>query len=148
MNSGRNSHVQFQSSLWQANKDNNGRDKVRARLPNESLWEKFAPTKKPHAFGCKRISLENGFCEQFNRPNVHLVDVNETPITEITPKGILTTGKEWEFDYVVCATGFDAITGGILLMNVQGRDGIRLQDKWKGGVKTFLGLTTSDFLNM
>jgi cation diffusion facilitator CzcD-associated flavoprotein CzcO len=134
--------------LERANKHQHRRDKVRARLPNKSLWEKFAPTKKPHAFGCKRISLENGFYEQFNRPSVHLVDVNETPITEVTPKGIRTSQKGREFDYVVCATGFDAITGGILLMNVQGRKGIRLQDKCKGGVKTFLGLSIGDFPNM
>jgi cation diffusion facilitator CzcD-associated flavoprotein CzcO len=146
MSSGR--YPQFRLSLWQANKVNNRRDKVRARLPNRTLWEKFAPTSKPHAFGCKRISLENGFYEHFSRPNVHLVDVNETQITEVTPKGIRTTEKEWEFDYVVCATGFDAITGGILLMNVQSRNGIKLQEKWKSGVKTFLGLSIGDFPNM
>lgn len=84
---------------------------------------------KPHAFGCKRISLENGFYELFGKSNVHLVDVNETPIIEVTPKGIRTSEKEWEFDIIVCATGFDAITGGILDMNVQGKDGLRLQDK-------------------
>jgi cation diffusion facilitator CzcD-associated flavoprotein CzcO len=135
-------------SLWQVDKDYDRRDKVQARLLNKNLWEQFAPTKKPHAFGCKRISLENGFYEQFDRPNVHLVDVNETPIAEFTPRGIRTTEKKWEFDYIVCATGFDAITGGILLMNVQGRNGVKLQDKWKDGVKTFLGLSISDFPNM
>ena len=88
------------------------RDKVRARLNDPYLKEKFAPTIKPHAFGCKRISLENGFYELFNRPNVHVVDVNETPIVEVTPAGIKTSEKEFDFDFVVCATGYDAITGG------------------------------------
>ena len=103
---------------------------------------------KPHAFGCKRISLENGFYELFNKPNVHLVDMNETPIEEVTPRGIRTSEKEWEFDYVVCATGFDAITGGILQMNIRGRDGLSLNDKWKDGVKTYLGMSVSGFPNM
>ncbi|CEJ92355.1 hypothetical protein VHEMI08011 [[Torrubiella] hemipterigena] len=124
------------------------RDKVRARLDDERLKDKFAPMEKPHAFGCKRVSLENGFYELFNKKNVHLVDVNETPITEVTPAGIKTTEKEWEFDYIVCATGFDAITGGILQMNVEGINGLKLKDKWMDGTKTFLGLSVADFPNM
>ena len=124
------------------------RQKVRSRLQSPRLQEKFAPEKKPHAFGCKRISLERGFYELFNRENVHLVDVNETPVVEVTPKGIKTSEKEWEFDYVVCATGFDAITGGILQMNVVGKDGLKLSDKWTGGVKTYMGLCISGFPNM
>lgn len=124
------------------------RDKVRARLPTETLRDKLAPIVKPHAFGCKRVSLENGFYEVFSRPNVHLVDMKETPITEITPRGIKTAEKEWDFDVIVCATGYDAITGGIVQMNVQGREGLKLQDKWRSGVRTFLGMSVSDFPNM
>ena len=101
------------------------------------------PTIKPHAFGCKRISLENGFYELFAQPNVHLVDMKQTPIAEITPKGIKTTEKEWEFDLIVCATGFDMITGGVLQMNVQGRGGLHLQEKWQSGVKTFVGMSVN-----
>jgi len=74
--------------------------------------------------------------------------MKETPIVEVTPKGIKTTEKEWEFDLVVCATGFDAVTGGILQMNIQGRNGLLLQDKWRNGVKTFVGMSVSDFPNM
>jgi cation diffusion facilitator CzcD-associated flavoprotein CzcO len=74
--------------------------------------------------------------------------MNDTPIQEITPKGIKTIDKEWEFDLIVCATGYDAVTGGILQLNVQGRDGLHLQDKWRGGVKTFVGMSVSDFPNM
>lgn len=124
------------------------RDKVRARLDSPRLKDKFAPMKKPHAFGCKRVSLENGFYELFNKPNVHLVDMNETPVIEITPNGIKTSEKEWEFDLVVCATGFDAVTGGILDMNVQGRGGIALRDFWRDGVKTNLGICVPSFPNM
>ena len=124
------------------------RDKVRARLPDRRLQDKFAPMTKPHALGCKRMSLENGFYELFTKPNVYLVDVNETPILEVTPKGIRTTEKEWEFDYVVCATGFDAITGGILQMNIHGEDGVKLSEKWRDGVRSFMGLTIGQFPNM
>ena len=76
------------------------------------------------------------------------MDVNETPVEEVTPRGIKTTEKEWDFDFVVCATGFDAVTGGILQMNVVGKDGVSLNDKWKDGVKTYLGLCVSGFPNM
>ncbi len=103
---------------------------------------------KPHAFGCKRVSLENGFYELFSKPSVHLVDVDETPVVEVTPNGIKTSEKEWEFDLVVCATGYDACTGGILAMNVQGQKGVHLQDKWESGIKTYFGMTVGDFPNM
>ena len=124
------------------------RDKTRARIHDPWVQEKLAPTVKVHPFGCKRISLENGYFELFNRPNVHLVDVNETPIEEVTPSGIKTTQKEWEFDYIVCATGFDAMTGGLLQMNVVGKDGITLKEKWREGCKTYLGMGVSGFPNM
>lgn len=104
--------------------------------------------KKPHAFGCKRVSLEDGFYELFNKSNVHLVDVKETPVVEITPNGIQTSDREWQFDLVVCATGFDAITGGILDMNIQGRCGVKLKDFWEDGVKTNLGMCVPSFPNM
>ncbi|CAL5362898.1 unnamed protein product [Camellia sinensis] len=125
------------------------RDKVRVRLDDERLKEKFAPTIKPHPFGCKRISLENGFYELFNKSNVHLVDLNENPVEEVISTGIRTTdGRVWEFDVVVCATGFDAITGGILDMNVTGRADIKLKDYWTGGIKTNMGICVPNFPNM
>jgi len=103
---------------------------------------------KPHAFGCKRISLENGFYELFNRANVHLVDVNKTPVIEVTPKGIMTVEKEWEFDIVVCATGYDAVTGGLLAMEVVGKNNESLREYWNDGVKTYHGIGVSGFPNM
>jgi len=74
--------------------------------------------------------------------------VNDTPVLEVIPKGIKTSEKEWEFDIVVCATGFDAITGGILDMNVVGRDGVKLRDYWTGGVRTNMGICVPKFPNM
>lgn len=135
---------------WDANREayNFWRDKVRARLNNPRVQELLAPTKQPHAFGCKRISLENGFYEIFSQPNVSLVDVNATPIVEVTEKGLKTTEKLWEFDYVVCATGFDAITGGLNEIDIRGKTGEMLVDKWQRGVRTYLGLAVAQFPNM
>ncbi|KAJ5847981.1 hypothetical protein N7455_011938 [Penicillium solitum] len=124
------------------------KSKVRARLSDSRLRDILAPEIQPHGFGCKRISLENGFYEIFNQPKVSLVDVNSTPIVEVTERGIKTTEKEWEFDYVVCATGFDAVTGGLLQMGIQGKEGQLLTDKWKHGTQTYLGMAVSGFPNM
>ncbi|KAJ6115300.1 hypothetical protein N7486_001078 [Penicillium sp. IBT 16267x] len=99
------------------------KSKVRPRIQDPRLRDILAPEIQPHGFGCKRISLENGFYEIFNQSNTTLVDVNSTPIVEVTERGIKTTEKEWEFDYVVCATGFDAVTGGLLQMNIRGKNG-------------------------
>jgi len=135
---------------WDANKEayDFWRDKVRARLNDVRLKEILAPEVQPHAFGCKRISLENGFYEIFNKPNASLVDMNATPIVEVTEKGIKTTEKLWEFDYVICATGFDAITGGLKEIDICGKSGLKLRDKWQEGVKTYLGMAVSEFPNM
>jgi cation diffusion facilitator CzcD-associated flavoprotein CzcO len=81
-------------------------------------------------------------------PHTTLVDLNETPVIEFTENGIRTSERGFYFDYIVCATGFDAITGGLLQMNVVGRDGISLNEKWKDGVKTYLGLCASGFPDM
>lgn len=122
--------------------------KVRARIQDPRLQEIFAPEKQPYSFGCKRISLENGFYEIFSQPNVSLVDVNETPILGLTERGIETTEKVWEFDYIVCATGFDAITGGLMDIDISGTGGQKLADKWKNGAKTNLGMAVAGFPNM
>lgn len=135
---------------WDANKEayNFWRDKTRARISDPRLKDILAPMVQPHAFGCKRISLENGFYEIFNQPNVSMVDLNVTPIVEVTETGIKTTEKLWEFDYVVCATGFDAITGGLNEIDIRGKSGQKLRTKWLDGVRTYLGLAVSQFPNM
>lgn len=122
--------------------------KVRARINDPKLQEILAPEIQPHSFGCKRISLENGFYEIFNKPNVSLVDVKATPIVSVDKTGINTTEKHWDFDYVVCATGFDAVTGGLMQIDIRGPSGQSLNDKWKKGVKTHLGMATTGFPNM
>ncbi|OAP62315.1 hypothetical protein AYL99_04518 [Fonsecaea erecta] len=122
--------------------------KVRARIHNPDLHEALAPEIQPHAFGCKRISLENGFYEIFNQPNATLVDVTRTPIVEFTARGVRTAEREFELDYIVCATGFDAITGGLKQIDITGVAGQTLARKWDKGTRTYLGLCVAGFPNM
>ncbi|KAK7461691.1 hypothetical protein VKT23_008118 [Stygiomarasmius scandens] len=126
------------------------REKVRERIKDPRMKEKLAPTVAPHPFGVKRPSLEQNYYEVFNQSNVTLVDVNETPIEEITPKGVKTKdGKEYELDVLVLATGFDMVTGGITAINVKGTDGEPIGEKWKkDGVHTYLGMTVATYPNM
>lgn len=135
----------------EANKEayNFWRDKTRARINDPKLQEIMAPMKQPHAFGCKRISLENKFFEIFNEPHVSLVDMKSTPIEQVTEKGIKTSdGVEHEFDVVICATGFDAITGGLTSIDINGTTEQSLKQKWEHGTATHLGMSTAGFPNM
>ena len=122
--------------------------KVRARIANPDLHEILAPEKQRHAFGCKRVSLENGFYEIFNQHNTQIVDVLSTPIVEITESGIKTSNKEFEFDYIICATGYDAMTGGLKNIDISGAAGQKLTDKWDTGTRTYLGMCVAGFPNM
>ena len=122
--------------------------KVRARIRNPELHEILAPEKQPYAFGCKRISLEDGFYEIFSQPNTNIIDLLRTPIVEITEKGIRTSEKDFEFDYIVCATGYDAITGGLKKINISGVGGQKLAKKWEKATRTYLGMSVAGFPNM
>ncbi len=122
------------------------RNKIRARVKDPVVAEKLCP--KDHPFGSKRIPLETEYYEAYNQDNVLLVDVRETPIEAITPKGIKTSGKEYEFDVIIYATGFDAITGALTSMDIRGEGGQTLKDKWANkGLSTYLGLQTAGFPN-
>jgi cation diffusion facilitator CzcD-associated flavoprotein CzcO len=105
---------------------------------------------QPHAFGCKRVSLEKGYFEIFNQDNVTLVDISEagTPIKSITAQGIVTRDQEYIFDVIICATGYDAVTGGLTQIDIRGRSGSTLQQAWSTGVATYLGMASRDFPNM
>ncbi len=100
------------------------------------------------AFGCKRLCVDTGYWETFNRPNVRLVDLESTPIEEITPGGVRTTAEAFDADVLVYATGFDAMTGSLLRMDICGRGGLRLADAWAAGPETYLGLGVPGFPNM
>jgi cation diffusion facilitator CzcD-associated flavoprotein CzcO len=122
------------------------RGKIRARVKDPVVAEKLVP--KNHPFGSKRVPLETEYYEAYNRPNVVLVDINETPLERITPKGIKTSDREYEFDVIIYATGFDAITGALTRIDFRGEGGETLKDKWSNGIRTYLGLQTAGFPNM
>jgi cation diffusion facilitator CzcD-associated flavoprotein CzcO len=120
--------------------------KIRARVKDPKVAEKLIP--KNHGFGTRRLPLETFYYEVYNRDNVELVDITSTPIERITPKGIKTSENEYEFDIIIFATGFDAITGSFDKIDFRGADGARLKDKWKHGPETYLGIMVDGFPNM
>lgn len=123
--------------------------KVADRLKDPEMRRMLAPEIAPHPFGVKRPCLEQQYYEIYNQPNVTLVDLNQSPISEITPKGVKTQdGKEHEFDVLVLATGFDAVTGSIAQIDIRGTDGMLIRDKWGKGLATYLGLSVATFPNM
>jgi cation diffusion facilitator CzcD-associated flavoprotein CzcO len=125
--------------------------KIRQRVKDPAVAEKLIP--KNHGFGTRRVPLETRYYEVYNQPNVTLVDINDTPIERITPtgikvRGIKTSDAEYEFDLIIYATGFDAITGSFDRIDIRGIDGCRLKDKWNAGPQTFLGILVEGFPNM
>lgn len=125
------------------------RNKVLPRINDKRNQDILAPEKKPDPFGTKRISLEVNYFECFNQDNVELVDVKNNNIAEFVPEGIKTSdGQVHDFDVVIFATGFDSITGGITQIDLVGTDGKSVEEKWKEGTYTHLGMTTSKFPNM
>ncbi len=122
------------------------RKKIREMVQDPETAEKLMPT--DHPFGSKRPLIDTDYFETYNRENVELVDIRHSPIQEITPGGIRTDDQEFEFDTIVFATGFDAMTGTFFKMDIRGRDGLPLKEKWSEGPKTYLGLQTAGFPNM
>lgn len=101
-----------------------------------------------HVIGCKRPCSDSGYYEAFNRSNVTLIDLIRTPLDAITPAGIKTTSAEYDLDCIVFATGFDAMTGSLNRIDIRGRDGQQLKEKWAPGPATYLGLQTVGFPNL
>ena len=121
------------------------RDKVRAKVDDPKLAEMLTPKEFPIC--TKRACLDTNYYETFNKPNVELVDIKADPIEAITPTGIKTNDREFEFDAIVFATGFDAMTGALNAVEIEGRGGQTLKDKWEYGPVNYLGLTTHGFPN-
>jgi cation diffusion facilitator CzcD-associated flavoprotein CzcO len=121
-------------------------EKIRQRVQKPEIADKLIP--KDHGFGTRRIPMEKGYYEAFNRDNVRLVDLFDTPIERITPTGIRTTAEDFEFDIIIYATGFDAITGPFDRLNITGVDGKKLSDAWSDGPKTVLGVMVPGFPNL
>ena len=122
------------------------RGKIRETVDDPELAEKLAP--KDHYYATKRPPLHTDYYETYNRDNVSLVDVTENPIERITPDGVQTADGHHDFDMIIYATGFDAMTGTLLQMDIEGRDGLTLEEKWEDGPQTYLGLTLHGFPNM
>ncbi len=101
-----------------------------------------------HPYAAKRPPIDTGYFEAFNRPNVSLVDVKTNPIQEILPGGLRTAAASYDLDIIVFATGFDAMTGPMLRMDIQGRDGQTLKDAWEAGPRNYLGLQVAGFPNL
>jgi len=120
--------------------------KIRGRVKDPTVADKLIPTN--HGFGTRRVPLESGYYEVYNQPNVKLVDLGQTPIERITATGLRTSDADYEFDMIVFATGFDAITGSFDRIDIRGRGGQRLKDKWADGPQTYLGLQVAGFPNM
>lgn len=124
-------------------------EKTRARINDPVKQEILAPKTPPHPIFAKRPSLEQTYYDVFNQSNIDIINVRSSPIVKITEIGIQTVNEgEIEFDVIVFATGFDSVTGGILNIHITNSDSETIQDKWKDGAWTNLGMTTAGFPNM
>jgi cation diffusion facilitator CzcD-associated flavoprotein CzcO len=123
------------------------RSKIRKIVNNPKVAEKLLPS---YFYGTKRPIIDTNYYETYNRENVSLVDVKKAPIEEITPKGLRTTETEYELDTLVFATGYDGMTGPLMKMDIRGKDGVSLKEKWAGGAqtRTYLGIANAGFPNM
>ncbi len=120
--------------------------KIREIVKNPATAAKLSDIDHPYA--AKRPPIDSGYFETFNRDNVELVDVRAMPIERITPAGIKTADAEYPLDIIVFATGFDAMTGPLLRMEIAGRDGVALRDAWHAGPRSYLGLSIPGFPNL
>ena len=121
------------------------RDRIKEVVDDPDVAEVLSPS---NVIGCKRLCLDSGYFETYNLPHVELVDINQDPIQCLNEGGVKTESRQFDFDVVVFATGFDAMTGTLLRVDIRGLNGLTLQDKWLEGPKTYLGLTTSQFPNL
>ena len=122
------------------------RAKIRAIVKDPQVADSLCPT--DHPLGTKRICVDTGYFETFNRDNVTLVDLKKTPIQEVVPEGIRTSAATYELDALVCATGYDALTGALLNIDIRGVGGKPLREKWAQGPRTYLGLMSHGFPNL
>ncbi len=122
-------------------------ERIKEKVDDPETARMLTPTGYP--FGVKRVPLDSGYFETFNLPHVHLVDIKSNPIAEFTSTGVkLQDGTEYELDAIVYATGFDAMTGPLTRIDIRGRGGQLLRDKWEHGPRTYLGLTVAGFPNL
>ncbi|WP_305781050.1 flavin-containing monooxygenase [Nocardia nova] len=121
------------------------RDRIAETVTDPAVARLLQPT---GLFGVKRPVLGTDYYETFNRPNVRLVDVRATPLTRVTESGLVTTQESFEFDDIIYATGYDAMTGALNAIDIRGRNGASLRKKWAAGPVTYLGLAVAGFPNL
>ncbi len=122
------------------------RGKIREIVKDPGTAELLCPT--DHPYGSKRPPIDTDYFETYNRDNVSLVDIRSSPIVEITEDGLRTEEAEYPLDTIVFATGFDAMTGSLLKIDIRGEGGLSLRDKWAEGPRTYLGLQIAGFPNL
>jgi len=122
------------------------REKIRQIVKDPAVAALLTPTN--HPIGTKRLCLDTNYFQTYNLPHVTLVDISKTPIERITPDGLIVGGQEYKVDNLVFATGFDAMTGALLRIDIRGRDGLTLREKWEAGPRTYLGLSVAGFPNL
>ncbi|HEY2050531.1 MAG TPA: NAD(P)/FAD-dependent oxidoreductase [Caulobacteraceae bacterium] len=122
------------------------RAKIAEMVKDPSVAETLGP--RDHPIGTKRICVDTGYYETFNRPNVDLVNLRATPIEAITPEGVRTSAATYPLDALVFATGFDAMTGALLSIDIRGAAGAELREAWAAGPRAYLGLAVAGFPNM
>ena len=122
------------------------REKIRSIVRDPAVAARLTP--KDYPIGTKRICVDTDYYATFNRDNVTLVDIRNEPIEAITPDGVRTRAASYRLDSLVFATGFDAMTGTLFAIDITGRGGLSLRDKWAAGPITYLGLMTAGFPNM
>jgi cation diffusion facilitator CzcD-associated flavoprotein CzcO len=121
------------------------RRKIRATVHDPAVAELLCPDQ---VIGCKRLCVDTDYFATYNRENVTLVDLRTTPIERITRTGLVAGGRDYALDAIVFATGFDAMTGALLAIDIRGRGGHALRDKWAEGPRTYLGLASAGFPNL
>jgi cation diffusion facilitator CzcD-associated flavoprotein CzcO len=121
-------------------------DKIRQRVKDPKTAELLIP--KDHGFGTRRVPQETHYFEVYNQPNVKLISMLEEPIERITQTGLRTSAQDYDFDVIIYATGFDAVTGSFDRIDIRGTGGQCLKDRWAGGPKTFVGVMIDNFPNM
>jgi len=122
------------------------RDRIRELVADPEVAELLCP--KGYPYGAKRLCVDTDYYATYNRDNVTLIDISSSRIDEITPSGVRIGAQEYRFDALVFATGFDAMTGTLLRIDVRGRGGMTLRDKWSAGPRTYLGLMSAGFPNL
>ena len=122
------------------------RQQIKRVVKDKETAEILCPRSYP--IGTKRICIDTGYFETYNRENVKLVDISKKPIQRLVADGIIVDDQLYAFDSIIFATGFDAMTGSILNVDIKGRGGLALKEKWNAGPKTYLGLMSASFPNL